>query len=275
MRLLSMLAAAPVVMVAAPAVAQDWRDVPAENLLIIDTTKGRVMIELLPDLAPNHVERIKVLTLQRFYDGLKFHRVIDGFMAQTGDPLGTGAGGSDLPDLTDEFGFRRARSPLFMAAPNAGEGTYGFYAGVPIQTQPDAQMMVTADGRVPAVPLFCPGVVGMAKSTAPNTANSQFFIMTGVYAPMNGQYTAFGHVVSGQDTIEALNDGPREQDGKVANPDVMTRVRVAADLPDAERPSVRVAASGSAAYQAALDAARDSGGRLDLCGVTPPVDASE
>jgi peptidyl-prolyl cis-trans isomerase B (cyclophilin B) len=74
-----------------------------ENTLVLETTKGRVVIELRPDLAPGHVERIKTLARQGFYDGVPFHRVIDGFMAQTGDPTGTGTGGSDLPDLQAEF----------------------------------------------------------------------------------------------------------------------------------------------------------------------------
>jgi cyclophilin family peptidyl-prolyl cis-trans isomerase len=74
-----------------------------ENTLILETTKGRVVIELRPDLAPNHVERIKTLARQGFYDGVAFHRVIEGFMAQTGCPQGTGTGGSDLPDLKAEF----------------------------------------------------------------------------------------------------------------------------------------------------------------------------
>ncbi len=73
------------------------------NRLVMETSKGRVVIELRPDLAPNHVERIKTLSQQGFYDGVPFHRVIDGFMAQTGDPTGTGTGGSDLPDLKAEF----------------------------------------------------------------------------------------------------------------------------------------------------------------------------
>ena len=74
-----------------------------ENTLILETTKGRVVIELRPDLAPGHVERIKTLARKGFYDGVVFHRVIDGFMAQTGDPTGTGTGGSKLPDLKAEF----------------------------------------------------------------------------------------------------------------------------------------------------------------------------
>jgi cyclophilin family peptidyl-prolyl cis-trans isomerase len=75
----------------------------AENALIMDTTKGRVVIALRPDLAPKHVERIKMLAREGFYDGVAFHRVIDGFMAQTGCPRGTGTGGSKYPDLAAEF----------------------------------------------------------------------------------------------------------------------------------------------------------------------------
>lgn len=74
-----------------------------DNMLYLDLKDGRVVIELLPDIAPKHVERVKKLVREGFYDGLKFHRVIDGFMAQTGDPTGTGAGGSDYPDLPAEF----------------------------------------------------------------------------------------------------------------------------------------------------------------------------
>ena len=74
-----------------------------ENTIVMETTKGKVVIELLPDLAPGHVARIKELAREKFYDGIVFHRVIDGFMAQTGDPTGTGMGGSDKPDLKAEF----------------------------------------------------------------------------------------------------------------------------------------------------------------------------
>ena len=74
-----------------------------ENTVVMETSKGNVVIELLPDLAPNHVNRIKELSRENFYDGVVFHRVIDGFMAQTGDPTGTGTGGSDKPDLQAEF----------------------------------------------------------------------------------------------------------------------------------------------------------------------------
>ncbi|MGL4811400.1 MAG: peptidylprolyl isomerase [Beijerinckiaceae bacterium] len=87
-----------------------------ENTLVIETTKGKVVIELRPDLAPGHVERIKTLAREKFYDGVVFHRVIDGFMAQTGDPTGTGMGGSKYPDLKAEFnGENHARGVCSMA----------------------------------------------------------------------------------------------------------------------------------------------------------------
>jgi cyclophilin family peptidyl-prolyl cis-trans isomerase len=89
-----------------------------ENTLVLETTKGRVVIELRPDLAPGHVERIKTLAGQGFYDGVKFHRVIEGFMAQTGCPKGTGTGGSDMPDLKAEFNAEPARARHLLHGPH-------------------------------------------------------------------------------------------------------------------------------------------------------------
>jgi peptidyl-prolyl cis-trans isomerase B (cyclophilin B) len=90
-----------------------------ENTLVLETTKGRVVIALRPDLAPKHVERIKTLARQGFYDDVPFHRVIEGFMAQTGDPTGTGTGGSELPDLKAEFNAEpHVRGTVSMARTN-------------------------------------------------------------------------------------------------------------------------------------------------------------
>ena len=85
-----------------------WRTPNPENILYVDLEYGRIIIELYPDIAPNHVARIKELTRQNFYDYIAFHRVVEGFMNQTGDPRGDGTGGSDLPDLVGEFTFRRS-----------------------------------------------------------------------------------------------------------------------------------------------------------------------
>ena len=99
-----------------------------ENTIVMETTKGPVVIKLRPDLAPNHVARIKELASEGFYDGIVFHRVIDGFMAQTGDPTGTGRGGSDLPDIAAEFSsepFKRGVVGMARAAdPNSANSQF-------------------------------------------------------------------------------------------------------------------------------------------------------
>ncbi|MNQ76556.1 putative peptidyl-prolyl cis-trans isomerase [compost metagenome] len=273
----TLLAAAAVSMIAGGAVAQtaEWRTVSPENLWVIDTAKGRVLVELEPRAAPAHIERIRTLTQQGFYDGLKFHRVIPNFMAQTGDPKGTGEGGSELPDLKGEFSFRRGRDSGFVAVENSGPGVRGIMGSLPITTQPDAQMFVTADFKVGASGLFCPGVAGMARAGSPDSANSQFFLMTGQNDNLNGGYTTFGRVVQGLDVVKALKAGDDAEDGKVADPDVMTKVQLASALPEGQRPTVRVAVPGSPAFNAAVEAARTArGAQFGICDVQPVVEVT-
>src|SRR5687767_3434406 len=155
---------------AGPAFAQGSNP---ENTLIMELESGPVTIALRPDLAPQHAERLKTLASRGFYDGVVFHRVIDGFMAQTGDPTGTGTGGSDLPDLPAEF------------------------SDVP----------------------FTRGVVGMARSSDPNSANSQFFITYGDASFLNGQYTVVGEVVDGMDAVDGIQKGSEAQNRQVEGPD--------------------------------------------------------
>lgn len=182
MRLLSLFAAAVLALaLAGPAVAQTP---DPENTLVLELEDGTVLIEMLPQRAPRHVERIKTLTRQGFYDGLKFHRVIDGFMAQTGDPTGTGRGGSDLPNLPDEF----------------------------------------------SLEVFTEGAVGMAKTSAPDSANSQWFICTADCQFLNGKYTLWGRVVDGLDAVERIRSAPPgSQTGMVNNPDTIVSLKVLAD----------------------------------------------
>ena len=151
-----------------------------QNMLVLELEDGPVKIELMPELAPNHVERIKTLAQDGFYDGVVFHRVIPGFMAQTGDPTGTGGGGSDLPDLKAEF--------------NA--------------TQHER------------------GVVSMARTSDPNSANSQFFIMYDRAPSLDNQYTVFGRVVEGMEHVDALEKGTLNNNGAVANPDKIVKATV-------------------------------------------------
>lgn len=163
---------------------------PADTLTI-QLKDGPVVIELLPEVAPKHVAQIKALAARGAYDNVVFHRVIDGFMAQTGDvqfgkqggegfnPGRAGTGGSDLPDIPAEF------------------------------------------SKVP----FERGTVGMARSQDPNSANSQFFIMFDNGSFLNGQYTVVGKVVSGMEYVDQIKRG-EGANGEVSDPDKMIKVTV-------------------------------------------------
>lgn len=257
------------------ATAADWRMVPADNLLVIDTTRGRVLVELAPEAAPAHVERIRLLARRGFYDNLTWHRVIDWFMAQTGDPLGTGEGQSPYPDLKGEFTFRRGPDAPFVAVASPAGSLLGFINSLPVETQPDDFMTRTADQKVHAWGVYCPGVAGMARDEGNDTANSQFFLMRQAYPSLDKRYTVWGRVVSGLDVVRSLkfSDTP---DGVVASdPDRMTRVRVAADLPEAERPTARVMDVRSAAFRALADQTRLArGADFSICDIELPVEVT-
>ncbi len=164
-----------------------------DNRMIITLKDGDVTVALRPDLAPKHVERIKELVREGAYDNVAFHRVIEGFMAQTGDvqfgdmndgfnPGRAGTGGSDKPDLPAEF----SSTP------------------------------------------FVRGVLGMARAQDPNSANSQFFIMFTEYPSLNGQYTVVGEVEKGMELVDKIKRGAGGN-GEVSDPDRMIKVRIAAD----------------------------------------------
>jgi len=262
---------APAAVVDPSVPATEWRAVPAENLLVIDTNKGRILVELAPEVAPGHVERIRLLAGRGFYDGIVWHRVIDQFMAQTGDPLGTGDGQSPYPDLKAEFTFRRDGQTPFTAVAAPAGAVLGFLHALPVQTQPDAFMATTADHKVHAWGLYCPGVAGMARDEAPDSANSQFFLMRQPYPSLDKRYTIFGRVVSGLDVVRALKFSPNP-DGIVTGPDRMTRVRAASDLPEAERPTVQVLDTASPRFRALADAARQAkGADFSVCDIDLPV----
>lgn len=150
-----------------------------ENTLYIELKDGIVIAELFPNIAPMHVQRIKILTKDGFYDNVKFHRVIKGFMAQTGDPTGTGKGGSRLGKLYAEFNKEH----------------------------------------------HVRGTLSMARASDPNSANSQFFIVTGDFFPeLDGQYTIFGRVLDGMEYVDKIKTGNTENNGMVENPDEMIKV---------------------------------------------------
>ena len=155
------------------------KEIDPKNTLYIELKDGIVIAELFPKIAPMHVQRIRTLTSEGFYDNLKFHRVITGFMAQTGDPTGTGRGGSRLGKLYAEF--------------NNEHHTRG--------------------------------TLSMARASDPNSANSQFFIVTGDFFPqLDNQYTIFGRVIEGMEYVDKIKAGDTANNGIVQNPDVMIKV---------------------------------------------------
>lgn len=176
----------------APAVAAaDWRVVPADNLLVIDTSKGRILVEMAPEVAPGHVARIRMLAKAGFYDGVPWHRVIDGFMAQTGDV---------------QFG--KQGSETF----NPGR------AGMGGSSKPDLKAEFSATSHIR-------GTCSMARSQNPNSANSQFFICFADAPWLNKQYSVWGQVISGMDFVDQIKRGE-----PVKEPDSIVSARVAADV---------------------------------------------
>lgn len=246
--------------------SDDWRPLDLDNTLVIETSKGRVVVEMSAIAAPAHVERLKTLARANFYDGIIFHRVIADFMAQTGDPQGTGQGGSELPDLTAEFDFRRTLSIPFGEVTTERGVSTGFVGSLPVVTGSDDALVFTAAQAVPAWGAFCPGVLGMARQGEPNTANSQFYLMRGTERALDHQYTAVGYVVQGLDVVYKLNLGepPRQADR-------MVTVRVAADLPAAEQPRLQVMNARGAAFRALVaQRKKEEGAAFDICSVQLP-----
>jgi peptidylprolyl isomerase len=245
----------------------DWRPLEADNAILFETTKGRVVVELAPEIAPGHVARVKELARAGFYDGLAFHRVIEGFMAQGGDPKGDGTGGSDKPDLKAEFNFRRGAETGFVRAVERGGASIGWLRTVPVTSQIDALLDRTADRKVSAWANHCPGVASMARSNAEDSANSQFFLIRSAYPSLDRRYTIWGRAVLGLDVIRALKVGE-----PVVDPDRMTRVRVLADVPEAERPSIMIQRTDGPAFQARLRQVMDTrGAAFSNCDVAPEV----
>ena len=269
--LAAVLAAAATPALAKPAAPKDadWRLPNPDDVLVIDTNKGRVIVELVPEVAPGHVARLKELARKGTYDGRTFFRVIDRFMAQTGDPQNTGEGGTDLPDLKAEFTFRRTAGTPFAIAASPWGTEEGFLKALPVVSQAWSWSDMTPDKKVAAWGSYCPGVVGMARDDNPDSANSQFFLMRQPYLSLDKRYTAFGRVISGLDVIRAIKTGEPVPDPQ----DRMDRVRVLADIPASERPTVRVIDPAGQWFKGEIARVRKAkGADFSLCDVNIPVE---
>jgi peptidylprolyl isomerase len=252
---------------AAPTAA-DFRPVDPDNMLVVDTDKGRIIVEIYPFAAPNHVAQIKTLAKQHFYDGQTFFRVIEDFMDQTGDPTNKGDGNSQLPNLKAEFTFRRGSDLPFAAVSTPSDGVIGFIGTLPVMSQSDDMMLMTADGKAVAWPLYCPGVMGMARSGDPDSANSQFFFMRGAYPSLEKKYTAWGRVVVGEDVVKAIKVGEPPADPQ----DKMITVRLGSDISPADRPKVYVLDTKTPAFKGMVDKIKDDkGADFSACDVEIPA----
>lgn len=255
--------------------ADAWRTLDPENTIYMDLPAGTVVIELRPDFAPGHTERIKELTREGFYNGLNFHRVIEGFMAQGGDPKGDGTGGSDKPNLQPEFARDTSEVTGFnIIGRDRISARVGFIDGMPVGAQPEALRSFKKDRQVALWALHCPGVMSMARADAPASANSQFFLMIGdSRTGLDRRYTAWGWIVDGFEASRRIDRGEPPK-----RPTPIMRVRVAADLPASERENIQVMRTDSDAFMAYLRArgeVDESGYVKDICDIRVPIKNSD
>jgi peptidylprolyl isomerase len=253
---------------AAPGPA-DWRALDPNNVLVIDTNKGRIVVEMIPEVAPQHVAQIRALAHENFYDGQRFFRVIDKFMDQTGDPQNNGQGGSSKPNIPAEFTFRRGSDLPFVMAADQTVAEIGFLKSLPVESQSMALSAMTKDQKVTAWGLYCQGVMGMARDDNPDSGNSQFFLMRYPYPSLERKYTAWGRVISGLDVVRAIKAGEPVEDPQ----DRMERVRLLADLPEASRPKVRVIDTSGPWFKAEIGRVRAAkGADFTACDIDIPAE---
>ena len=219
---------------AAPA-QPDWRPLDSAQTLVIDTSKGRIVVEMAPAFAPLAVERVKRLAREGTYDGLLFHRVIEGFVDQTGNPNNKDGGTSTYPDLPAEFSFRLPADGPQVVVATRSDAVEGFVGATPFVGVSPTEQSLAKDGKLRAWGAYCPGVVGMGRQADPGTANSEIFFMRGAARRLDHEYAVWGRVVQGLEVVRAVKVGEPP-----AEPDRMVRVRVAADMPAAERPRLDV-----------------------------------
>jgi peptidylprolyl isomerase len=235
-----------------------WWPLEPETTLVIDTTKGRILVEMRPDVAPDAVARVKLLSREGVYDGLLFHRVIDGFVDQTGNPDNHDGGVSKHPNLRPEFFFTLKPAQIDAIATRASDGITGFIGGTPfVAGKP------RPDGTYRAWGAYCGGVAGMGRQADINTGNSEIFFLRAPARRLDHDYTVWGRVVQGLSVVRAMHVGEPP-----AQPDRMLRVRVMADMPQADRPKLEVIDTRSATFKAAIDAERHKrGADFSVCDV--------
>ena len=186
---------------------ENWREVDAENLIVFETTKGRVLIEAFPEIAPKHAAQYKAIVRSGDYDGTPFHRVIEGFMAQGGDVTAHNGRDSGLPNIPAEFTFRRDPADLkFDLIGDPNKRLQGYYKGLPVRTESAWLAEIVKDGMVESHVPHCKGVVSAARlGNDVNSANAQFFLMRDHSDFLDKQYSPWGRIVDGQKAPQTLS----------------------------------------------------------------------
>jgi len=240
----------------------NWRALDPANLIVFETTKGRILIEAYPDVAPKHYAQFKKIIQAGDLDGTTFHRVIDDFMAQGGDVSAKKGADPGWPGIPGEFTFRRdvAKTPLDAVIGPEDTGKNGYLRGFPMLTQPSFFSEMSADGLVSTSIPHCRGVLSTARTSDPNSGDTQFFLMREHSPHLDKQYTAWGQVIAGQDVVKALKKGAPGS-GTVDEPDLLTSAKMAADMPEASRPKAWVLRTDTEAFAAELV----TRGEVDVC----------
>ncbi|WP_293898492.1 peptidylprolyl isomerase [Phenylobacterium sp.] len=249
--------------------AADWRTPNPDDILVIDTNKGRIIVEMVPEIAPEFTGRMRELAREHFFDGQTFFRVIEDFMDQTGDPENRGTGGSTKPNVKAEFLFRRGPDSPFVLAVDQSVAEVGFIKSVAVTTQSMMLAPMTKDGKVSGYALYCLGVGGAARGDEENSANSQFFLMRANFPKLERKYTAWGRVIAGQSVVTAIKTGEPPPDPQ----DRMLTLRVLSDMPEKDRPKIRVIDPAGKWFKAEIARAQAAGGaNFTACDVNIPVE---
>jgi len=230
--------------------AEDWREISAEELLVIEFERGTVHVALSPALAPEHVKQVKRLAREGFYDGLSFYRVIDGFVAQGGDPFSERKTKTSGKTLKAEFEGSVAKGLTFTAFPDVDgfAPTVGFVASLPAGFDP-------ASGT--AWHLHCPGAFAFGREDGRDTASTEFYIALQPQRYLDRNMSVFGRVIDGMQHLQALRrvEPPSEKTDDIG--ETVKSIRVSADLPASSREAFEILDSARPAFAAFAEARRN------------------
>ncbi len=249
----------------------DWRGLPAEDLLVIELERGKVTVALSPALAPKHVLQVKKLAREGFYDGLSYYRVIDGFVAQGGDPF-------------SERKVKKAKKKMEAEFETPGEGISFAALGDADGFAPEVGFVGSLPaGRDPATGalwhLHCPGAFAFGREDDPDTASTEFYVALQAQRYLDRNLSVFGRVIDGMQHLQALRrvDPPQSKEDDLG--ETIVSIRVAADIPEAERDAWEILDSARPVFADYAEARRNRpeaffhfrADHLDICQMPVPV----